>query len=193
MQGLRNNTCRGLIEMLKLIVKDNEGGEAQFPVVGELIIGREDDCQIILSDQKVSRKHAKVYAEFDEAFIEDLGSSNGTKVNGEKITGVSPIKPGYQVTIGTNRLWVIETNPLMDFAGTTQIGKASPDTMAEKMREDQMHRPMHQRNLEDVEQRIPSRKPVSVQVKKTNKSMFWLFVIAAAAFGGALIYYFAGG
>ncbi len=107
--------------MFKLILKDSEGGEAQFPVSGELSIGRGTDCDIVLNDSKVSRQHSRVFAEGTELFIEDLKSSNGTFVNGKKISSTLALNPGDLITIGINKLRVLESNPLMDFAASTQI------------------------------------------------------------------------
>src|SRR5439155_1429317 len=52
---------------------------------GEYIVGRNPDCHIPVEADLVSRRHAKLTLNFDNAFIEDLGSSNGTQVNGQPV------------------------------------------------------------------------------------------------------------
>lgn len=66
---------------------------------GPLTVGR--DCDgLILVDQRVSRRHTS-FEPFDESIrVTDLGSSNGTMVNGEKITGPTTINPGDNVGVG---------------------------------------------------------------------------------------------
>lgn len=61
-----------------------EGKEAGREFVFEqasVVIGRTSDCDVVLYDPGVSRRHARVFAEGENYFVEDLGSSNGTKVN----------------------------------------------------------------------------------------------------------------
>src|SRR5437868_6677588 len=51
-------------------------------------IGRTAECDVILYDPGVSRKHARIFEEGNAYCVEDLGSSNGTQVNGESIQRV---------------------------------------------------------------------------------------------------------
>lgn len=79
-----------------------EGAEAgvQVPVAGSLVIGRADDADLTLADAGVSRSHARVNADAAGASIEDLGSSNGTFVNGERVEGSRPLGDGDQIQLG---------------------------------------------------------------------------------------------
>lgn len=65
-----------------------------------ITIGRQTDADIVLIDPKASRLHARVLIEGDGVAIEDLGSSNGTHVNEERITGTVTLKEGDTVRIG---------------------------------------------------------------------------------------------
>jgi pSer/pThr/pTyr-binding forkhead associated (FHA) protein len=60
------------------------GREFDFDQV-EVFIGRTPECDVILYESGVSRKHARIFIEANAFFIEDLGSSNGTKVNGATV------------------------------------------------------------------------------------------------------------
>jgi pSer/pThr/pTyr-binding forkhead associated (FHA) protein len=65
-----------------------------------IVIGRTDECDVILYETGVSRRHARVFEENGQHFVEDLGSSNGTHVNEARI-GLHPLKPGDSIRLGT--------------------------------------------------------------------------------------------
>jgi DNA-binding NtrC family response regulator len=69
-------------------------------VTGEVILGRSPSCDIPLEDSKVSRRHARIAIEDGQARVTDLGSRNGTIVNGEKIDAEAVILPGDRVQVG---------------------------------------------------------------------------------------------
>jgi hypothetical protein len=66
-----------------------------------LIVGRMPECDITLSDQNVSRRHAEVRAGSNGFVVSDLGSTNGTMVNGTRITAAHPITNGDIVSFGS--------------------------------------------------------------------------------------------
>jgi pSer/pThr/pTyr-binding forkhead associated (FHA) protein len=71
--------------VLRFISGKYQGGE--FPIVPEkqILVGRSSDLDMVLVEDMVSRKHARIAMQADQIWIEDLGSTNGTFVNGEKI------------------------------------------------------------------------------------------------------------
>jgi pSer/pThr/pTyr-binding forkhead associated (FHA) protein len=86
---------------MKLIIEDDEGRKTVVPVVREEItIGRQDGNTIRLTERNVSRRHARLVKENGNLVIEDLGSYNGVRVNGEKIASPTAIKEGDLVEIG---------------------------------------------------------------------------------------------
>ncbi len=86
---------------MKLIIEDDEGRKTVVPLVREEItIGRQDGNTIRLTERNVSRKHARLVKDNGSLLIEDLGSYNGVRVNGEKIAGPTKIKEGDLVEIG---------------------------------------------------------------------------------------------
>jgi pSer/pThr/pTyr-binding forkhead associated (FHA) protein len=86
---------------MKLIIEDDEGRKTVVPVVREEItIGRQDGNTIRLTERNVSRRHARLVKDNGSLLIEDLGSYNGVRVNGEKIAGPTKIKEGDLVEIG---------------------------------------------------------------------------------------------
>ncbi|MCC6334608.1 MAG: DUF4388 domain-containing protein [Myxococcales bacterium] len=92
---------------LKFISGKYQGGE--FPLKGEkqVIIGRSSELDMVLVEDMVSRKHAKITMAGGKITIEDLGSTNGTFVNGEKVK-TSRIKEGDRILIGTSILKLVK-------------------------------------------------------------------------------------
>ncbi len=66
---------------------------------GEYIIGRAPECDRVIDNFKVSRKHCKLFREGSTWYVQDLGSSNGTFVNGKRVTKAA-IQPGEIITVG---------------------------------------------------------------------------------------------
>ena len=65
-----------------------------------VVIGRHADSDFVIDDRTVSRRHAAIHNEGPEWILEDLGSTNGTRVNGERIATRATIKPGDEIGFG---------------------------------------------------------------------------------------------
>ena len=78
-------------------------------VNGPVVIGRSPGADIVIGDDFVSAKHARVSPGADGAILEDLGSTNGTILNGERVTKPTALRPGDSIDIGTVRLKVDRT------------------------------------------------------------------------------------
>jgi pSer/pThr/pTyr-binding forkhead associated (FHA) protein len=100
------STRPGRSYVLRFISGKYQGGE--FPIVPDkqIVVGRSSDLDMVLVEDMVSRKHARIAMQQDQIWIEDLGSTNGTFVNGEKIKRAR-LKEGDRVLIGTSILKVI--------------------------------------------------------------------------------------
>ena len=66
------------------------------------VVGRSRDCDIVLTDSNVSRRHAEISLRDGSWSIADLGSTNGTYLNGESLDGPQPLHPGDRIRIGDN-------------------------------------------------------------------------------------------
>ena len=101
-----SSTRPGRSYVLRFISGKYQGGE--FPIVPDkqIVVGRSSDLDMVLVEDMVSRKHARIAMQQDQIWIEDLGSTNGTFVNGEKIKRAR-LKEGDRVLIGTSILKVI--------------------------------------------------------------------------------------
>ena len=75
-------------------------------VEGTTTVGRHDDCQIRIKSSQVSRRHCEFFEKKGMLLVKDLGSSNGTLVNGKKVEGQQVLEVGDEITIGGVKLQV---------------------------------------------------------------------------------------
>ena len=80
-----------------------KGGEAVV-AVGEHVLGRDDDIEVTLDFPTVSRRHARLGVTRDRVTLEDLGSKNGTFVNGRRLNGSADLADGDEIRLGSLRL-----------------------------------------------------------------------------------------
>lgn len=80
---------------------------AVFPVIeGETTLGRDPRNMVVLADSAASRFHARIRRNRRDLLIEDRGSTNGTDVNGTRVTGLQPLVDGDTIQIGGTTLLV---------------------------------------------------------------------------------------
>ncbi len=65
------------------------------------VIGRSRECDVVLADSNVSRRHAELRPADGGWTIADLGSTNGVRVNGTPVRGPAPVAPGDRIEVGT--------------------------------------------------------------------------------------------
>ena len=110
---------------LRFISGKYQGGE--FPLAGnqEIFVGRSSDLDMVLVEDMVSRRHARIACTDEQILIEDLGSTNGTFVNGEKIKKTA-LKEGDRVAARGNFL----LDSQFQIEGRESLFNASPATTA---------------------------------------------------------------
>jgi len=91
---------------LRFISGKYQGGEFPLRPNREIIIGRSSDLDMVLVEDMVSRKHAKISTDQNVVTIQDLGSTNGTFVNGEKVRKAD-LKDGDRILIGTSIIKIV--------------------------------------------------------------------------------------
>ena len=93
--------------MFSLTLLNNAESQSISLAPGIVHIGRHPDNDINLSDRRISSHHAKIVTYFDASYIEDLSSTNGTFINGKRVT-MHTLHPGDEITLGHQRIIVNE-------------------------------------------------------------------------------------
>ncbi|MBU3665256.1 MAG: FHA domain-containing protein [Chthoniobacterales bacterium] len=121
---------------MRLTVYFPENSPTTHEFVGSrLTVGRLGDNDVALDEGSVSSRHAEIVVADDAAVLRDLGSTNGTFVNGERVTGESPLSEGDEVYFGNVRSVFMEpvaspeipeVEPAVE-APPAQVGSGAPD------------------------------------------------------------------
>src|SRR6185436_3278193 len=97
-----------------VIINGPETGKSFDLSAPESVLGRHSGVDIKLSGTNVSRRHSRIYSEGSSWFVEDLGSSNGTFLNGLKLSVPAALKPGDEIRIGAFLLQFESVVPQVD-------------------------------------------------------------------------------
>lgn len=100
----------GKAQQGKANLRVTSGGEhagKEFVIGAEATIGRGQGCQVQLADSMVSQLHARLFRDGKGLHIEDLGSTNGTYLNGRKVGGPAKLKKGDKLRVGPVELEVL--------------------------------------------------------------------------------------
>lgn len=79
-------------------------GRTKLIPPGGAVLGRSKECEIVIDDANVSRRHAEIRPSGASWMVHDLGSTNGVKVNGRRIDAPQSLKPGDRLELGTTRI-----------------------------------------------------------------------------------------
>ncbi len=90
--------------VLRFVAGKDQGREFPLPPDLTIVIGRVNDADLLLLDEKISRKHAKISTHGGRVMIEDLASRNGTFVNGVKISGAVELQEGDKIVVGSSTI-----------------------------------------------------------------------------------------
>lgn len=113
-EGLRERISRSMTTVVGRFGERFAGGhEARVPLLAldwtaepqELIIGRSSSCDLVVGDPTVSRRHARLFMRDGRWVLQDLGSTNGSRLNGRWV-GRCQLRPGDDLWLGDARLRV---------------------------------------------------------------------------------------
>ncbi len=92
----------GMVGPERLIVISPEAMKGyEFPVSSEVTVGRAGGCAVLLTaDTFVSQLHARLFRRDGDIFVEDLGSTNGTFLNGKKVSAPVSVRKGDKIQFG---------------------------------------------------------------------------------------------
>lgn len=110
-----------------------QGNSVELPL-GETIVGRDVGCRLRFNDPAVSRRHLRFIRRADEVFVEDLESSNGTRLNGRPVRSPTRLDDGDQITIGGRTLTVHVSDALGSSLQTLVLQQAALDDRSVRMR-----------------------------------------------------------
>ena len=91
---------------LRLLSGPQSGKKIEVGSEHRFVIGRDDACNLVLDDPEVSRRHAYLIEAGGGIEVGDLGSSNGTRLNGRRVEQPTQLKPGDTLEIGGTRMQV---------------------------------------------------------------------------------------
>jgi len=101
-----------------------------FPLEGDqLIIGRDSSNGVAINDAEISRKHSRLSFQGGKYVLEDLGSTNGTFVNGQRLAGPVVLKPGDVVSLGEQIVLMydaINMDPGATIASPRAVARMTP-------------------------------------------------------------------
>lgn len=119
--------------MLRLLIEPSQGQPFERDLdADELVIGRAADADLMLADRFLSRRHARIFRKGEDFYIEDLGSRNGTLVNGTAIRVPTALRPDDVVTVSASLIRVSETKT---FAGAQPTASDLSGTVLRKAAE----------------------------------------------------------
>jgi ABC-2 type transport system ATP-binding protein len=115
---------------LRLAIIEGNNAGREIPLEGEVLVGRSPDADVVLADEEVSMRHASFVESEGVTSVEDLGSTNGTFVNGERLTERRDLAAGDRVRIGATVLEVRGPGPA-PATSVAQIAVAKPTRVKE--------------------------------------------------------------
>jgi FHA domain-containing protein len=109
-----------MVSQFQLIMRSGPTPGASFILEGDqLTVGRDATNEIVINDAEISRRHARLTFQGGKYVLEDLGSTNGTFVNGQRLAGPRVLKAGEVVQFGEQIMLVFEATTID--AGATVV------------------------------------------------------------------------
>jgi len=102
--------------MPRLVIRKGVAAGRDHALGGPCTVGRHPDTDFVLDDQGVSRKHYCVFQQGAVWLVEDLGSTNGTQVNGQKVAR-QPLLDGDLIRAGSTEVQFVQKDILAQAAG----------------------------------------------------------------------------
>ena len=168
---------------LRFISGKYQGGEFPLPEAGEVVIGRSSELDMVLVEDMVSRRHAKITVTNGQIFIQDLGSTNGSFVNGEKVKRAR-LNEGDRILIGTSIIKLVASE-----GGTTGASPSDLESVAAGKRTSQVRTvtgSIAELALPDLLQLFSQSKKSGVLVVRTDHEIGKIFLDKGAVVFAAI-------
>ena len=146
------------------------------PIRTRLTIGRGSECDLVLDEPEMSRRHAVIENAGDGVYLRDLGSSNGTFVNGVQVRD-AVLHPGDQIAFDRNRF-------LLEAPGLPLRGQDTTDRYATPP--PAITQTMQAVNVPDTKKQPDTTARPDATVAPSNRNDIWWLIAAAALIGAAI-------
>ena len=107
----------------------------RWPLSQTIVLGREASCDVVVADRQISRFHARITPTTEGAILEDLGSKNGTHLNGTPLTAPVVLQDGDLVSVAMAQQFLFLTSdatmPLLE--GTAPVGRLMMDQKSRRV------------------------------------------------------------
>lgn len=94
---------------------------------GTYIMGRSRSADLFIDDPSASRRHARIVVSLGETYLEDLGSKNGTLLNGLRLAGTRKLRVGDRITIGNHHFRLSPECALIEVQPSALVATDEPD------------------------------------------------------------------
>jgi hypothetical protein len=122
-----------MASQFQLIMRSGPTPGASYSLEGDQIdIGRDSTNEIVINDAEISRRHARLTFQGGKYVLEDLGSTNGTFVNGQRLAGPRVLKSGEVVSFGEQIVMNFEALTAADAGATVVSPRASAIPVASR-------------------------------------------------------------
>jgi predicted component of type VI protein secretion system len=100
-----------MLSNFRLVMRSGPSVGKVYPLdKNEIFLGRDLNNDIVINDPEISRRHSRLFLQGNSYVLEDLGSTNGTFVNGQRLMGPHVLRPGDVVTFGERLSLVFESS-----------------------------------------------------------------------------------
>lgn len=115
-------------QMIQMVMRTGPTPGKTYPLSqGQITVGRDASCDIVINDAEISRHHAKLTQQADGYVLEDMGSTNGTFVDGQRLMGPHILRPGDLVLLGENVSLSYETVVYDEAAAAAAAAAPAPE------------------------------------------------------------------
>ena len=87
-----------------VVVHPPDGKQRSVRLAASMTIGRGTECELLIDDTYASSQHARLFGKNSSWYVEDLGSTNGTFVNDQKLAAPAMVQQGDRIRVGTTML-----------------------------------------------------------------------------------------
>jgi FHA domain-containing protein len=163
-----------MASQFQLIMRSGPTPGAAFTLEGDQIdVGRDSTNEIVINDAEISRRHARLTFQGGKYVLEDLGSTNGTFVNGQRLAGPRVLKAGEVVSFGEQIVVIFEAIMTADVGATVVSPRAAAVPAASRP---VMHPPPPPAEYVGSVPASPAPMPGTINIRRPNPVLIFVGV-----------------